>query len=129
MSRVEWRRAVLAAGALVMVACAPGAAQTVYNPEELSERPQLRSPEKVADLIRNAYPAELKNKGVTGTVQIAFVVDEQGRVDAGSVKVMKATVAELGDAARSVAAKLEFKPGKKDAQAVRTQVVLPVVFR
>lgn len=117
-------RSVLVAGLAVVAWSGAAAAQApVYNADELTERPQLLSPSKTADLIRDA------STGATGTVQIAFVIDEQGRVDPSSVKVVNATLASLGEAAKRVAPKLEFKPGKKDAKAVRTQVVLPLVFR
>lgn len=121
--------------AIVVVGCAlmrvPGAAaqEAVYAAEELTERPQLASPGKAALLISQAYPQSLRDAGVTGTVQITFVVDAAGKVEPESVRVVMATAPALGDVAKKLAPKLEFKPGKKAAQAVRSQVILPVVFR
>ena len=114
---------------LLSASSALSAQGAVYSADELSERPQLLSPSKTADLIRAAYTAALRDAGVSGTVQLAFVIDEQGKVDPSSVKIMASTAEGLTEAAMKVAPKLEFKPGKKDAKAVRTQVVLPLVFR
>lgn len=123
------RSALTAAVVLLSASSALSAQEPVYSADELTERPQLRSPSKTAELIRAAYTADLRDSGISGTVQLAFVIDEAGRVDAGSVKILASTADALSDAAKKVAPKLEFKPGKKDTKAVRTQVVLPLVFR
>src|SRR5690606_22864583 len=109
-------RSALTVVVLLGMSSALRAQQPVYSADELSERPQLLSPSKTADLIRSAYTTALRDAGVSGTVQLAFVIDEQGKVEASSVKIMASTAEGLTEAAKTVAPKLEFKPGKKDAK-------------
>jgi TonB family protein len=55
-----------------------------------------------------AYPASLRQAGVSGNVQLTFRVTPDGGVDPGSVKVAAATNPELGTAASQTVATWEF---------------------
>lgn len=74
-----------------------------------------------------SFPADLKSRGVGGMVELQFVVDRKGKVEAGSVEVVDATQTALGEAAKKVVAKLDFSPGKLNGAAVKTKVVLPII--
>lgn len=118
------------AGALVAAVPTLAAAQDkVHDAAELTRRPKIASMARTARLVQSSYPPKLKSAGVDGTVQVQFVVGTDGKVEASSVEVLAATVPALGDAARAVAAKLEFQPGRVNDAPVRTRVLLPIVYR
>jgi TonB family protein len=55
-----------------------------------------------------AYPASLRQAGVSGTVRLRFVVTPEGTVDPGSVRVVNASHPELGTAAAQTVPTWEF---------------------
>jgi TonB family protein len=55
-----------------------------------------------------AYPASLRQAGVSGTVRINFRVSPDGMVEPGSVRVVSATNPELGAAASATVGGWEF---------------------
>ncbi|MEO7996538.1 MAG: energy transducer TonB [Gemmatimonadaceae bacterium] len=103
--------------------------EKVYNIAELSNPPKLSSTTTAAKLIQDSYPEELKRKKVGGLVELQFVVDAQGNVVAGSVEVVDATQTELGEAAKKMASRLTFEPGKLNGAKVKSKVVLPIVYK
>jgi len=101
----------------------------VYALADVQSPPKLKSAAAAARLISESYPADLKSRGVGGMVQVEFVVGADGKVDASSVTVLDATQTQLGEAAKKVAAKLVFDPCKAAGTAVRTKVVLPIIYK
>jgi periplasmic protein TonB len=43
--------------------------------------------------------------------------------------VLDATHSQLGEAAKKVAPRLEFQPGKAGGAAVKSKVVLPIIYK
>ncbi len=119
--------AFLAFGPFASTAHAQG--DKVYALAELQTPPKLRSTSTAARLISESYPEDLKSRGIGGMVEVQFIVDETGKVVDGSIEVLDATQTQLGAAAKKVAAKLEFQPGKAGGAAVKTQVVLPIIYK
>ena len=75
------------------------------------------------------YPAELRDAGVEGTVVLRLVVDTLGRVEVGTVQVVRADHEGLvGPAARSLRL-ARFRPARMYGRAVRVLVEVPVRFR
>ena len=74
------------------------------------------------------YPANLRNQGVNGEVQLEFVIDTTGRVDAASIKVHCATAPEFEKAVRKHLARVRFIPAKWRGFTVRQFVDLPYQF-
>jgi len=68
------------------------------------------------------YPGEMKVAGLTGTVWVEFVVNENGRVL--NPRVMKSTHAGFEEAT----ATWRFEPGKHNGLPVRFRMNIPVVF-
>ncbi|MHB1224430.1 MAG: energy transducer TonB [Gemmatimonadaceae bacterium] len=120
---------VFAASALVAVPALAGAQDKVYAAEELTTKPKVESMARTAQLVQRSYPDKLKAAGVDGTVQVQFVIGTDGKVDPSSIEIVAATVPALGEAAKAVAAKLEFQPGKVNDSPVRTRVLLPIVYK
>ena len=126
------RLARFVAPALFAVALAAprfAGAQDVYGPQDLSAPPKLVSPAATARLIARSYPENLRATNTGGTVEIQFVINADGKVDPSSIQIVDAPVAALGSAAKAVVEKMEFVPGKKDGQAVRSRVSLPIQYK
>lgn len=126
---------VLSAAVMMALAFGPLATKAqaqddkVYTMAELTNPPKLSSSTNAAKLIQDSYPEDLKRKKVGGLVELQFVVDAQGNVIASSVEVVDATQTALGEAAKKMAARLMFEPGKLNGTKVKAKVVLPVVYK
>lgn len=118
---------LLLAGPLASTAAAQD--DKVYPMSELTNPPKLSSTTLATRLIQESYPADLKSRGVGGMVELQFVVDSKGKVEPASVQVVDATQTALGEAAKKVVSKLEFNPGKLNGSAVKTKVVLPIIYK
>ena len=104
-------------------------AQDVFNADQISSPPKLVSPAATARLVARSFPEDLRKSNTGGTVQLQFVIAANGKVEPSSIEVVEASVPALGAAAKSVAEKMEFVPGKKDGSAVRTRVMLPITYK
>lgn len=128
-------RAAAKAAALVLTTTllAPRTAQAqqgeIYGSEDLTSAPKLASPAAAARLIARSIPEDVRRGGGGGTVQLQFVIGRDGRVEPGSVEVVSSPAPSLASAAKAVAEKMEFVPGKKDGAAVRSRVQLPIVYK
>ena len=71
----------------------------------------------------------LKKTGVAGQAQVQFVVDASGKVEPASVEVVLASQPAFAAAAKEIAPRIEFTPGKAKGQAVRTRVLLPIQYK
>lgn len=100
-----------------------------YALSELSTPVQLKSRTATARLIERAYPPKLLAAGIGGTVQVEFVVGKDGKAERETITVIAATVPQLGDAAKSIVADIDFKPGTVNGTPVRSKVVLPITFK
>ena len=79
--------------------------------------------------IRPRYPEALRQSRVEGRVDVEFVVDERGRVDMRTVKVVESTHNLFTAAVRNALSGMRFSPGKVNGAPVRQYVRLPVIFR
>ncbi|HET9454608.1 MAG TPA: TonB family protein [Gemmatimonadaceae bacterium] len=125
----------LAAAAFVTLALflAPARAEAqssdpIVAPEDLTKGPKLASPAVAASLITRAYPPQLRRAGIGGVVQLELTVDKTGKVEKNSVEVVVAAAPALGDAAKSVAERFEFRPAEVNGTPVRTRVLIPLTF-
>ena len=75
------------------------------------------------------YPNSMRESGMTGRVVVQFVVGANGRVEAGSIKILESTNSAFADAVRSVLPRHRFSPAKIGGQSVRQIVQQPFVFR
>ena len=121
--------AVIGFGALAVPGEAAAQAADVYGSEALTTPPKIMSMSKTASLMSQSYPSRLKSAGIGGTVQVQFIVGVDGKVEPGSIEVVASTVGALAEAAKQVAEKMEFSPGKVNDAPVRARVVLPLVYQ
>lgn len=75
------------------------------------------------------YPSAMRQSGVTGRVVVQFVVGANGRVEAGSIKILESTNSEFAAAVREVLPRHRFSPAKIGGKAVRQIVQQPFTFR
>ena len=134
MSRALVRRLAYALGVATLSMAVPSiaraqSADSVYVASELTSSPKLASPAATASLVRSSYPEALKRASVGGSVQLQFVVDQKGKVDPNSIQVVATTSPVLGEAAKAIADKIEFVPGKMGNTPVKTVVLLPLTYR
>ena len=74
------------------------------------------------------YPPIAKKNGIKGTVLIEFVVEKDGRVTNGKVKVPLFPECDE-EALRGVMSMPKWKPGKNMGKPVRCYFQIPITFR
>ena len=79
--------------------------------------------------IRPRYPETLRHQRLEGRVEVEFVVDERGRVDMRTVKVIESTHDLFTAAVQRALGGMRFSPAKMNGTPVRQYVRLPVVFK
>ena len=72
------------------------------------------------------YPYEMRRAGITGEVNIGFIVDSNG--DVRDAYVINSTHREFEQPAVQAVSKWKFKPGRKGGRAVATHMSVPIVF-
>lgn len=113
----------------ILALFAPSSANAqVYAAAELTEAPRIESPSQAVRAIQKSYPAFLRDAGLGGRVQLAFVVRADGSVDPTSVRVLSEERDGLGDAARKAITEIRFKPGKKNGEPVAAEVTIPIAY-
>jgi len=95
--------------------------QDAFDVSELEKKPEAVSQ------VAPAYPAELRKAKIDGSVTLAFVLSEEGRVE--EPRVENASRPEFEKPALEAIRKWRFKPGLKDGQPVRTYIRIPIRFR
>ncbi|HKQ61969.1 MAG TPA: energy transducer TonB [Candidatus Polarisedimenticolaceae bacterium] len=98
----------------------PGLAEVAFSIGELDQRPRpiFQSPPR--------YPLELRRQKVTGTVQVVFLVDRDGRVL--EPKVEKSTNAAFDTAALDAVRQWRFEAGTRGGQKVPFKMRVPITF-
>jgi TonB family protein len=94
----------------------------VFEASVVEEQPALLEP-PVLD-----YPPLLRLAGIEGRAVLEFVVDPQGRVEAGTIKLIQASHPGFATAARAAAPAMRFSPARVNGRAVRVLVRVPFDF-
>lgn len=91
--------------------------------------PSLRLPQaRLASLVEACYPGPSRRLGEEGRVIVRLDLDAGGRVSRWNV-VERSGFPHLDAATECVVRRLEFRPGRRDGEAVAASVQLPIVFR
>lgn len=93
----------------------------ILSPSDLDEAPRASFQKEPA------YPVELRRDCLSGTVVVAFNVDEKGRVH--DVRVVKTSDRRFDAATVAAVSEWRFVPGTKKGIPVRFHMCLPVVFK
>ncbi len=75
------------------------------------------------------YPPVLQSAGITGRVEVQFVVDTTGRPEMSQFKILSSSHKAFEEPAREVIAKSVFKPARFRGQAVRQLVQQAMSFK
>jgi TonB family protein len=82
----------------------------------------------IAESASARYPEVLRIAGVEGRVVARFVVDEEGRVEEGTVKLVVSDNPLFDEAVRSALARMRFAPAQIAGKKVQQLVEMPFVF-
>ncbi len=128
----------------VVGACSPGVTDSLSGPPEESTQPaatttvdvdppfyefQVDEPANaVSGSVGPSYPADLRAARVTGVVLAQFVVDAEGRVELGTLKVVQSDHDGFSAAVEEALPAMRFEAARKDGQSVRQLVQQPFAF-
>lgn len=90
---------------------------------------QVDSPVSTIGTFRPDYPAQLRAAGVEGQVVVQFVVNESGRVDRESVRIVSASNDGFAAAVTISLARMRFTPARIGNRTVAQLVQQLFVFR
>jgi protein TonB len=104
----------------------PTVSGEVFLAAEVDEVPATTNPAA----CRGPYPPVMEQAGIPGKVTLEFVVNTDGKVDSGSLKVIGSTNKAFEEPAKSgiTSPGCTFKPGKSRGQPVRVLVRQAVSF-
>ncbi len=93
---------------------------------ELDKMPEVKG--GMVELQKNLiYPSEAKEQNIEGKVIVNVFLDEQGKVV--NTKILKSDSKLLEQSAIDALERTEFTPGIVEGKAVKTQIVIPIVFK
>ena len=101
-----------------------GGASGVYNPFEVDVEVVA-----IASSIRPQYPEMLRAQATEGQVTAQFVVNEKGRVDTKTFKVLSSTHPLFTSAVNRALPQMRFKPAKIGGNSVSQLVQQQFVFK
>lgn len=100
-----------------------------YESHVLSRQPELRNLAQVRSFMERNYPRNLQDAGIGGKVVLQFVVEADGTVEKGSVKVMEASHQQFAGVSEEVAERFRFRPGIYQNREVRVLVKMPITWQ
>jgi protein TonB len=103
----------------------PTVAGEVFLAAEVDDPPQAQT---AGGVCEPQFPAVMKAAGINGKVIMQFVVNTDGRVDQGSMKIMSSTHKAFEDPAKQAMFKCPFKPGRSRGSPVRVLVQQAISF-
>lgn len=95
---------------------------------ETYSQEQVDDPVKIVSQPSPRYPPVLQQAGITGRVEMQFVVDTTGHVEPNSFQVLRSTNKQFEEPAREAIMKSVFKPARIKGQAVRQLVQQAMSF-
>jgi protein TonB len=102
------------------------------KPEEEHHGPYMEfQVEKPVERIGGAapeYPSQLKDSGVEGSVTLQFVVNENGRADMGTVKVLDSSNPAFTAAVKEALPRMKFSAAQIGGKKVAQLVQMPFQF-
>jgi len=100
-----------------------GASNKAYSENQVDRAVQVTRP------AVPRYPDALKSVNVTGEVIAQYVVDQRGRVEPASIKILSATHKLFGDAVRRALLEARYRPAEVNGTPVRQLVEQPFIFK
>ena len=101
---------------------APPLPPGVYRASQVDEKPKLVSAPPLK------YPWLLRQQGVQGRVIVQAIIDSVGRVDPGSVTVVRSPDPGFDDACIDYILHARFRPGRRAGHGVSVLMKIPIDF-
>ena len=117
---------------LVLAVAVPAAAQQatdaprVYNLPEVDVLPQIRNAADFSRALHHGYPKDLRAAGVTGRVQVGFVVGPNGVPR--DIEVLSTTDSRFNEPAVQAVRLMRFTPAQVQGRRVSVRVEQPIAF-
>lgn len=89
---------------------------------------QVDDPVQQVNMPRPRYPPVLQQAGVSGRVELEYVVDTTGHAEPRTIRILNSTNAQFEAPAREAITKAVFKPARIRGQAVRQLVRQAIAF-
>jgi TonB family protein len=90
----------------------------------VEEQPRLANGADVQRALQDRYPSQLSH--VSGRVLATVVVNQDGRVDPSSIRILQSPNQEFNTPTANVLRRARFRPATVKGQPVRVQVTMPV---
>ena len=74
------------------------------------------------------YPSQLKDSGVEGSVMVQFVVNESGRYESGTLKILSSSNAAFTAAVKDALPRMKFSAAQIGGKKVQQLVQMPFQF-
>jgi TonB family protein len=100
-----------------------------YEVAVLEKKPELTNKGEVASMLNRYYPRILHDAGIGGQVIMQFVITPDGTVDPASVKVIRASHQQFGEASAMVVKTFRFNPGIHKGKPVRVLLQMPITWQ
>jgi protein TonB len=78
--------------------------------------------------LQPRYPESLRSTGLVGTVELEYVISSLGRVELGSIRVLRSTHQAFSEAAREALTTARFTPARRGGRPVAVLVRQTVRF-
>jgi len=131
MSRILFSFVLIAAAALPSIAQAQQVAQTVATSAGSDQTYldfQVEEVVRIKDAVAPQYPGQLRAAGVDGQVLVQFVVDERGRAQMGTFKVLKSSANAFSESVKRAISETTFHPAEIQGRKVKQLVQQPFKF-
>lgn len=94
--------------------------------EYVDVRPELSNRHQAELILQRNYPPRLRDVGAVGRTTVQLIIDRDGKVEPGSVRVQESTHEAFNDAAIRAVERFRFKPAIYHGQPVPVLVTLPI---
>jgi protein TonB len=89
---------------------------------------QVDDPVEPIQIPRPRYPPVLQQAGVSGRVEVEYVVSTEGRAEAASFRILSSTNKQFEEPAREAIMRATFRPARVRGQPVRQLVRQSITF-
>ena len=103
-----------------------GGGDDVIEAVDATVLPHLANVRDAQRMLQRAYPPHLRDAGVTGHATVVVIIDRNGNVEPGSVRVQEATDPAFEEAARRAVETFHFTPAELNGQTVAVVIALPI---
>lgn len=93
---------------------------------DVSVLPKLSNEREAQRMLQRVYPAGLRDAGVAGHTVVTLIIDKQGNVEPGSMRVLESTHPAFDEAALRAVERFRFTPAQLNGHAVSVVIALPI---